>query len=146
LVEAVTFDVGGTLIEPWPSVGAVYAAVAAEHGHDGLEGSALTRRFVGVWRRRGSFRYTRAAWARVVDATFAGLVRPRPSRTFFGALYERFGRAESWKVFRDVAPVLGGLRARGVRLESGPMVTSAIGGIIKEDPAARAEFLRLAGV
>jgi hypothetical protein len=31
-IRAVTFDVGGTLIEPWPSVGRVYAEVAARHG------------------------------------------------------------------------------------------------------------------
>ena len=31
-VRAVTLDVGGTLIEPWPSVGADYAAVAGEFG------------------------------------------------------------------------------------------------------------------
>ena len=31
-VKAVTFDVGGTLIEPWPSVGHAYAEVAQRHG------------------------------------------------------------------------------------------------------------------
>ena len=30
-IQAVTFDVGGTLIRPWPSVGHVYAEVAARH-------------------------------------------------------------------------------------------------------------------
>ena len=29
-IKAVTFDVGGTLINPWPSVGDVYVEVAAE--------------------------------------------------------------------------------------------------------------------
>jgi putative hydrolase of the HAD superfamily len=31
-VKAVFFDVGGTLIHPWPSVGEIYATVAARHG------------------------------------------------------------------------------------------------------------------
>jgi FMN phosphatase YigB (HAD superfamily) len=31
-VEAVTFDVGGTLIEPWPSVGHIYAEAASKLG------------------------------------------------------------------------------------------------------------------
>ncbi len=31
-IRTVTFDVGGTLIRPWPSVGHVYAETAAGHG------------------------------------------------------------------------------------------------------------------
>lgn len=38
------------------------------------------------------------------------------------------------------------MKARGVRLESGPMVTSAVGGLIKTDEKARHEFLRIAGL
>ena len=46
-VEAITLDVGGTLIEPWPSVGHIYAEVAARHGVQ-AEPEELTRRFVPV--------------------------------------------------------------------------------------------------
>ena len=62
-ILAVTFDVGGTLIEPWPSVGAIYAEVAAEHGLPGLSAGELTRRFGAAWRTRPDFGYTRAEWA-----------------------------------------------------------------------------------
>ena len=31
IIKAITFDVGGTLIEPWPSVGHAYAGVAARY-------------------------------------------------------------------------------------------------------------------
>ncbi len=31
-VRALFFDVGGTLLHPWPSVGAIYASVARRHG------------------------------------------------------------------------------------------------------------------
>jgi hypothetical protein len=34
-IRAVSFDVGGTLIEPWPSVGRAYAEVAARHARPG---------------------------------------------------------------------------------------------------------------
>ena len=47
-VEAITLDVGGTLIEPWPSVGHIYAKVAARHGVQ-AEPEELTRRFVQAW-------------------------------------------------------------------------------------------------
>jgi putative hydrolase of the HAD superfamily len=116
LPAAITFDVGGTLIEPWPSVGAVYAGVAAEHGLPGLAADELTRRFHRAWRARANFDYTRHAWAELVDATFAGLTAEPPSRTCFDALYRRFEAADCWRVFEDVLPALKELRARGLRL------------------------------
>lgn len=113
---AVTFDVGGTLIEPWPSVGHVYAEVAAAHGFPGLEPAALTRRFHGAWRTKGEFDYSPAAWQRLVDATFDGLVSRPPSASFFDALYRRFEKPGAWRVFEEVIPALGSLRQRGIKL------------------------------
>jgi putative hydrolase of the HAD superfamily len=115
-ILAVTFDVGGTLIEPWPSVGAVYAAVAGRHGWPGLSVEVLNRQFATAWRARKAFDYSRAGWAAVVDATFRGLTDRPPSQTFFPALYERFAEPEAWQVFDDVLPALEGLAARGLRL------------------------------
>ncbi len=42
-IRAVTFDVGGTLIEPWPSVGHVYAEVAARHGVAAIDVATLNQ-------------------------------------------------------------------------------------------------------
>lgn len=113
---AITFDVGGTLIEPWPSVGAVYAAVAAKHGHAGLDPDELTRRFSAAWRARPSFDYSRAEWTAVVDATFDGLTRVPPSASIFPALYQRFEQADVWRIFDDVMPTLAALSRAGLRL------------------------------
>src|SRR5512133_1823564 len=62
-LQAITFDVGGTLLEPWPSVGHVYAEVAARHGLPGLAPEALNRQFHAAWRALPEFHYTRAEWA-----------------------------------------------------------------------------------
>jgi putative hydrolase of the HAD superfamily len=115
-VRAVTFDVGGTLIEPWPSVGSVYVAVAAEHGVDGLSPETLDRNFAAAWRERKAFRHERHQWAQLVDRTFAGLVEVPPSRSFFRAVYERFGQPDAWRVHDDVRPLLERLASRGVPL------------------------------
>ena len=80
---AVTFDVGGTLIEPWPSVGHVYAEVAARHGVNHADPAVLNRQFTAAWRGRKNFNYTRTDWADLVDQTFVGLSDVLPSRTFF---------------------------------------------------------------
>ena len=114
-VEAITLDVGGTLIEPWPSVGHIYAEVAARHGVQ-AEPEELTRRFVQVWQAQDAFQYTRADWAAVVDATFEGLGTQLPSQTFFGELYSHFAKAECWHVYEDVIPTLTALRRQGIRL------------------------------
>ena len=112
-IHAVTFDVGGTLIEPWPSVGAVYAAVAAEHGFLNLRPEILNRQFAAAWRSKKHFDHSQTAWRKLVDAAFAGLL---PSATFFPALYERFGRASAWKIFDDVVPCLERLKQRGLKI------------------------------
>src|SRR5215813_451777 len=115
-MHAVTFDVGGTLIEPYPSVGHVYAEVAAKHGMPGLSPAELNRRFALTWKNPQGFDYSREAWRRVVDATFAGLVPDAPSSDFFAALYDHFADPAAWRIFEDVLPTLESLAARGLKL------------------------------
>jgi putative hydrolase of the HAD superfamily len=115
-IRAVTFDAGGTLIEPWPSVGHIYAEVATRHGHRDIAPEELNRRFVQAWRGREDFGYTIKEWAAVVDETFAGLAARPPSGTFFGELYERFTRPAAWRIYDDVAPALAALSGAGMRL------------------------------
>ena len=115
-VRAVTFDVGGTLIDPHPSVGHIYAEVAGRHGYVDISPALLNRRFAAAWRRLRNFRHTRAQWAGLVDATFDGLTERPPSRTFFGELYDRFTEAAAWHVYDDVRPALEALAARGLKL------------------------------
>jgi putative hydrolase of the HAD superfamily len=97
-------------------VGHVYAEVAARHGFDGLDPAELDRRFAAAWQRKGAFAHTRRQWAELVDRTFAGLVSPPPSRTFFDAIYERFAERRAWRVYPDVLPTLQSLRAGGMTL------------------------------
>src|SRR5437899_9689385 len=113
-IQAVTFDVGGTLIAPWPSVGDVYATVAAQHGFKNLPVEILGRQFAAAWRASKGFDHSREAWRKVVNATFAGLMQPTDS--FFRDLYQRFASPEVWRIFGDVVPALRILKERGLRL------------------------------
>ena len=115
-IQAVTFDVGGTLIEPWPSVGHVYAEVAASNGISNLSHQELQSRFVAAFRRRTRPLHSADEWAEIVDATFAGLVTEPPSKTFFLQLYERFAQPAAWRIYPDVEPTLAALAERGVKL------------------------------
>ena len=115
-IKAITFDVGGTLIEPWPSVGHVYAEVAARHGLKDISAERLNHRFKSAWRARRSFEYSRTAWGELVDEVFGDLVPESPSKTFFPDLYDRFAEPDVWRVFDDVIPALDALASRDIRL------------------------------
>jgi putative hydrolase of the HAD superfamily len=115
-IRAVTFDVGGTLIEVWPSVGHVYAEVAARNGIKGLSAALLNQRFAVAWRSANQFGYSRADWAALVDATFLGLTDRPPSQNFFPELYECFSTPGAWHIFDDVIPALQALTERGLKL------------------------------
>jgi putative hydrolase of the HAD superfamily len=116
-LQAVSFDVGGTLIDPWPSVGHVYASVAAEAGLPAYDPAVLNAQFIAAWQAKGSFDYSRMAWARLVVRTFGGSERDFGLETpFFERLYDRFTQASAWKVYPDVFPTIEALRRRGLRL------------------------------
>lgn len=115
-VQAVTFDVGGTLIECRPSVGHIYAQEAARYGFTGICPELLNRRFAAAWRSLKGFQHTRSQWCALVDETFRGLTERRPSETFFPQLFNRFADADSWHVYDDVLPVLDSLASRGLKL------------------------------
>ena len=113
-VQAVTFDVGGTLLQPWPSVGHVYTEVAMRHGHKDVRPERLNRQFAAAWRDKVHFDHSRASWLELVKKTFKGSVA-RPEE-FFDELYRRFAHPTAWHVFADVRPALELLRQRGLRL------------------------------
>jgi putative hydrolase of the HAD superfamily len=115
-VRAVTFDVGGTLIAPWPSVGHVYSDVAARHGLRKLDIEKLNKQFAAAWESKTGFDYSRAAWAALVAKTFHPWIKPADEVQFFDELYDRFGLPESWRIFDDVLPAIEMLIERGMEL------------------------------
>jgi dihydrofolate synthase / folylpolyglutamate synthase len=114
-IRAVTFDVGGTLIEPWPSVGSVYAEVAARHGVK-VAAEALDRQFALAWSAKKNFSHSLADWENLVEQTFAGLAAAPPSPALFEALYSHFATIAPWRIFDDVLPCLRELKRRGLKL------------------------------
>jgi putative hydrolase of the HAD superfamily len=115
-LQAVTFDVGGTLIKPWPSVGHIYAAVAARHGLCDVPVDSLNRQFAAAWKSLDAFNYTRSEWHSLVNQTFLGLTQVPVNDNFFSDLYARFAEADAWRIFDDVLPALESLNARGFKL------------------------------
>jgi len=114
VIRAVTFDVGGTLMAPWPSVGHVYARVATAHIGFAADPERITRQFVSAWRARGEFDYSREGWFDLVRHSFHGVAEV--SEALFTALYDSFSTHDAWRVYDDVIPCFEALQKRDIRL------------------------------
>ncbi|MCS6970468.1 MAG: HAD-IA family hydrolase [Planctomycetota bacterium] len=159
MIRAVTVDVHGTLIVPQPSVGAIYAEIAASFGI-AATAEQLDDAFAAA------FAATRAAWpvpygaddedARrfwhaVIERSFG---RPLPE-ALRDTIYDAFAGPERWRVLPGARAALQLIAARGLPcavvsnfdcrlhrllagLELGPfacVVVSAQVGAVKPDPA-----------
>jgi len=125
--DAVFFDATGTLFFPHPSVGAVYAAVAMEHGLE-ADSRALDTGFRAAWRERASHRFGQAPdyrtsdrrekqwWRGTVGRTFEHAGLPAPGRGLFEAIFARFADPVSWRLFPDALPTIAALRHGGLRV------------------------------
>jgi len=111
-IQAVTFDVGGTLIEPWPSVGHVYAEVAARHGLKNFSPDQLNARFKTAWRARKNFGHSQTEWSELVSEVFGQTI---PAE-FFSELYGHFAEPAAWRIYEDVFPTLDLLASRPIKL------------------------------
>jgi putative hydrolase of the HAD superfamily len=124
MIKVVFFDAGGTLFRPYPSVGAIYARVAAAHGMR-VDGDHVEKVFHAQWHKRNgmttlagltSEKIEREWWYALVRDVFGNLGEFDNFDAFFEELYELFARAECWRLFDDTVPVLERLKAEGFRL------------------------------
>jgi putative hydrolase of the HAD superfamily len=114
-IQAVTFDVGGTLIDPHPSVGHIYAEIASVTGAPAFDPGLIEGRFRAAWKAFPRQLHCADDWSELVDQVFHGLVPVPPSQTFFPQLYARFAERDAWRVHTDVRPALEALHHDGIR-------------------------------
>ncbi len=127
VLEAVFFDVGGTLLEVSPSVGHVYAAACRERGAT-VEPIRLQRAFDEAWVAlsqlvpAGADRYSHLSggeeewWERVSSLAFDRCDVRQPHRPPAAELRGVFARADAWRVFPETREILTALRAKGLPL------------------------------
>jgi REG-2-like HAD superfamily hydrolase len=112
-VRALFFDVGGTLLRPWPSVGAIYASVANRHGIP-ADANNMERAFRESWttlKRPGLTVSSKDWWRKVVYRALG-----QENQNCFEELYEIFAHADAWQVFPDVEETLREARRRGLHV------------------------------
>lgn len=139
-IEAVSFDAGGTLMVPWPSVGEVYAEVLAQEGFE-ADAAILEERFQSVFARqseeaapgeREAGLVDRAFWQRVVVKTLSGIVDPPSFESVFEELWNTFGTARRWKLCPGIEDALERLRQRGLPLVVTSNNDARLRGVLEE--------------
>ena len=126
-IEAVFFDVGGTLVEVSPSVGHVYAGACARLGAS-VEPAAIQSAFDQAWVALsadvppGADRYRifeggeRAWWERLSAQAFEACGVAREHRPHVEDLRAVFAKADAWRIYPDVHDALAALSRAGIRL------------------------------
>ncbi len=112
-LRALFFDVGGTLVKPRPSVGAIYASVANRHGMT-VTAEGMERAFRESWAtlKQPGLTVSRKDWWREVVFRTLG----QENQTCFEELFEIFGHADAWQVFPEVEDTLREARSRGLHV------------------------------
>lgn len=168
-IRAVTFDAAGTLLAPHPSVGAVYAELAAAHGLERVAADldqAFGPAFSAVQAAWGvpygaDDEDARRFWIEVIRDTFGGPL----SYELYMDLYDTFAEARRWRVLPGAREALAACARLGLptavvsnfdcRLEPllaacdlrpTTVVPSTAVGRAKPDPAPLLEACRRLGV
>ncbi len=112
-VRALFFDVGGTLVQPRSSVGAIYASVANRHGMV-VTAEAMDRAFRESWAalKQPGLTVSRKDWWRKVVLRTLGQENP----ACFEEIFEIFAHAAVWQIFPDVEETLREARSRGLHV------------------------------
>jgi putative hydrolase of the HAD superfamily len=112
-VRAIFFDVGGTLIHPWPSVGDIYAKTASRHGIS-VTPEQAERAFRESWAtsKHSGLTVSRKEWWRELVVRTLG----REGEVCFDELFAQFARAAAWRVYPDVDDTLHEVRVRGLHV------------------------------
>ena len=124
--KAVFFDVGGTLIRVYPSVGDVYARHARPFGYSGSV-EVLNKGFAEQWKKMGGIESLRDQsgaeaerkfWSELVYEVFKPLGGLNRFEEYFDLIFEEFRDKSNWRVYEDVieSEILENLKKRGVVL------------------------------
>ncbi len=122
--NAIFFDAANTLLYPYPSVGTLYAEVAARYRVQ-TTADAIQQAFRQVWgqtqeqAKQDPVRYGvgepdgRRFWHALVHATFSQIELPTDFDAFFNELYTLFAQPEAYRTFPESIEVLQQLQRDG---------------------------------
>ena len=119
-IRLLTIDAAGTLVRPWPSVGAVYGRTAREHGIE-VSDDEVDTEFYKTFGRLQTCKQTNEGeesefWRQVVTQTFRPFAGNKNLDPLFEELWNLFAKGECWKLAEKAESTLNTLRERGYEL------------------------------
>ena len=126
--RAVFFDAGLTLLAPHPSFDELFSAVLLQNGHVVAPAQVeaafaeVAPTFVEVLDKMGAKEWTtsievsRRFWGEVYRSAFDVLEVADADGSLVEALYERFTRYESYKLYPDAIPAINALKQQGLTI------------------------------
>ena len=119
-IRVLTVDAAGTLIQPWPSVGAVYGKTARKYGIE-VQDEQVNERFYEVFgqaqkNKKITLGEEKDFWREVVNQTFQPFARGKKIDPIFEILWNLFAEGEHWRIAEGAESTLKMLRQRGYRL------------------------------
>jgi len=118
--RAVFFDIGGTVLKPKPSVGVVYAEVAAQYGmqvdHDEVE-RIFRQEFTERDQKACSIAHVlpkneKEWWKSLVQNVFEQVTPLQNFDSFFDHLYDLFARPDVWELYPEAVGVFEKLKKK----------------------------------
>ena len=119
-IRLLTVDAAGTLVRPWPSVGAVYGRTAREHGIE-VSDEEVNTEFYKTFGRLQTCKQTNEGeesefWRQVVTQTFRPFAGNKNLDPLFEELWNLFAKGECWKLAEKAESTLNTLRERGYEM------------------------------
>ena len=114
-IHAVTFDLAGTLLFPFPSVGAVYAACAAKHGVD-VSAAELDAAFPLAFKGGPKQAKPEIFWREVVVRCFGPQLPAAKTDATVGECWQAFARPESWKLAPGAVNTITAIKFLGIKV------------------------------
>ena len=119
-ISLLTVDAAGTLLKPWPSVGAVYGKAARKKGIQ-VDDTELDAQFGKAFKDVPKIAHKHQGeekefWRKVVNLTFRPFYSGDLMDELFEELWELFARGEPWKLADQAVQTLTTLKDKNYRL------------------------------
>jgi REG-2-like HAD superfamily hydrolase len=119
-IKVLTVDAAGTLIQPWPSVGAVYGKTAREFGIE-INDNEVNERFYKVFgqaqtNKKITMGEEKDFWREVVTTIFKPFANGQKIDPIFEILWNLFAEGKHWRIAESAEITLRKIKDRGYRL------------------------------
>ncbi|NBV38684.1 MAG: DUF721 domain-containing protein [Verrucomicrobia bacterium] len=115
VIQAVTFDLAGTILFPHPSVGDVYASCAAKLGVR-VEPKILNQNFLTAYSGTKKPRSPEHFWREVVYRTFGADLPNDKAEAVFQECWQAFADENAWRLAAGVKQTITALKFLGLKV------------------------------